>query len=169
MKGRTLNRDMALEIINRLSFFKRFTLPEKEKLVGYHQHFCIFDKGEVITHEGKVESTFFILISGQVSVTRDHGSVHLATLKPEDFFGEISFLTQSARTATVTADEESIAILVDNSLLITLSPEIREKIKDKIIEKLAERLDRMNKMVMGSTVKPRSVTGPVEIRVEETG
>lgn len=169
MKGRTLSRDMALEILNRLDFFRKFTVPEKEKLVAFHQHFCIFDKGEVIMREGKVESTFFILIAGKVKVTREDGTILLATLKPEDFFGEISFLTQSARTATVTAEEESIAILVDENLLVTLSSDIREKIKDKIIEKLAERLDRMNKLVMRSAVETRSMDDPTDFRCGQTG
>lgn len=147
MKGRTLGRDKALDIINRLKFFRKFTPTEKERLVQFHQHFCIFEKGEEIIREGSVQPTFFILLAGKVKVGRNGGSVHIVTLSPEEFFGEISFFTQSAATASVIAEEESIAILVDEAMLVTLNPETREKIKDKVIEKLAERLDRMNKLL----------------------
>lgn len=150
MKGRTLSRDKALEIINRLKFFNKFTVFEREKIVTFHQHFCVFEKGEEIIREGRVESTFFILVSGKVRVARNSGPVTIAMLEPGQFFGEISFLTNSARTASVIAEEDSIAILVDESMLDMLSAEVREKIKDKIIESLAERLDRMNRLLQGA-------------------
>lgn len=150
MRGQTLDQKTALSIIERLALFKRFSPAEKMRIAALHNHFCVFRKGEDIVREGSIEPFFFILLSGRVHVTKKGGSTHLATLEPEDFFGEISFVTSTPRTASVSAEEESIAMRVDESMMEKLDAETREKIKDKIIEKLAERLDRMNALFADS-------------------
>lgn len=58
--------------------------------------------GQVVIHEGQPAETFYILVSGNVEVTRQGKKA--ARLGPGDFFGEISMLTGGPATATVTAD-----------------------------------------------------------------
>ena len=63
-----------------------------------------FAPGERITEEGEAGRTFIVIESGEVTVTV-HGR-EVGKLGPGDAFGEMALIDKSARTATVTADNE---------------------------------------------------------------
>ncbi|MFZ5564125.1 MAG: cyclic nucleotide-binding domain-containing protein [Thermodesulfobacteriota bacterium] len=148
MQNNTIDKSFVISIMNRLDFFKNFSAEEKESLVHFYQHIVSFQAGEVIIHDGdRDDTTFFILLSGEAVVTKGRQCRPIARLSPGDFFGEISFLTKTPRTATVTAEMELIVIKVDETMIRELGPPVREKIKDNIIAKLVERLRRMNELV----------------------
>ena len=59
-------------------------------------------EGKVLAREGDLGSEFFVVVDGEVSVTKD--GRELRRLGPGDFFGEIALIWDSPRrTATVTA------------------------------------------------------------------
>jgi len=139
-----LDQKKILDIINRLDFFNNFSIAERQNIIVFHTHIFVYKKGEYIIKEGGDDSCFFILLSGDISVTKGTNSVNIANLEAGEFFGEISFLTNSFRTSNVVANNEVIVIKVDKDMLTNLNVNIREKIKDKIIEKLILRLNKMN-------------------------
>jgi len=141
-----LNR--MLNIIDRIPFFRNFSMQEKNRMVCLSSHFVLFQKGEYLIREGDRDSTFFILLSGTVSVVKGEHSYPIAKLSPGDFFGEISFITKTPRTAHVVADETVLVIKVNKEMLDSLGPSIRDKIKDNIIVRLAERINCLNKALM---------------------
>jgi len=57
--------------------------------------------GYSLLREGRFPHEFFIVLEGEVEVTKD--GERLATLGPGDFFGEIALLEEDRRTATVVA------------------------------------------------------------------
>jgi len=59
------------------------------------------NKGEVILTEGEESDHAFVILSGEVDVTKK-GRV-LATLKENSIFGEIAMVDQRPRTATCSA------------------------------------------------------------------
>jgi CRP/FNR family transcriptional regulator, cyclic AMP receptor protein len=63
-----------------------------------------FRAGESATQEGQSGVGFFVIESGQATV--DVGGRELRQLGPGDYFGEVALLTQSARSATITADTD---------------------------------------------------------------
>ena len=134
-----------LPIINRLGFFDSFTTNEKRQMVSDDAHFQVYASGETLIRQGSIERSLFIILTGTVNVTEASGETTLAVLKAGDIFGEMAFLTDTRRTATVTAGEPVIALKLDPQMFEKLSTDIREKFKDKIIEKLVARLNAANK------------------------
>jgi CRP/FNR family cyclic AMP-dependent transcriptional regulator len=57
--------------------------------------------GEPLTREGEAGDAFYLLVDGQVDVTR--GGSMVGRLGPGDFIGEISLIDGRPRTATATA------------------------------------------------------------------
>ena len=66
--------------------------------------------GAVLCHEGKLGREAFIILSGEVEVSR--GSEHLATLGAGSVVGEMALLGHSPRTATVTAAGDVEALVM---------------------------------------------------------
>ena len=79
-----------------------------------------------ITHEGRLEGYFFIIVEGKVRVER--GGRIINTLGPGDFFGEIALLDGGPRTASAIAETPCRLLTMKHSRfheLLDGSPEIR--------------------------------------------
>jgi len=103
-----------------------------------------YNKGDVIIKEGDHYTSLFLLIRGSAQVTRKGYNSPVAKLKAGSLFGEISFLTHRPRQSNVTANENLLAIKIDDGFLDKVDPEMRDKMKNYMIELLANRLDSMN-------------------------
>ena len=65
-----------------------------------------FPKGETVIKEGSGGATFYLIESGEATVTI--GGELRATLGPGDYFGEVALIDEGERIATVTAAEELV-------------------------------------------------------------
>lgn len=67
-----------------------------------------FMPGETIVREGDPADRFYIIESGQVEGTQagQEGDVHVLTMQPGEYFGEVGLLATRTRTATVRAVSE---------------------------------------------------------------
>jgi pyruvate,water dikinase len=65
-----------------------------------------FSKGETIIMEGSGGAAFFIIDSGEATVSSK--GVQLATLRAGDYFGEIALIDGGPRSATVTAETDLV-------------------------------------------------------------
>lgn len=65
-----------------------------------------YPSGAIICREGAFENSFFILLKGEVRVTKvinESQERHLKNLGPGDFFGEMAIINNAPRAATITA------------------------------------------------------------------
>jgi len=96
-----------------------------------------FDAGTAIATEGVDGLNFFIVASGEATVSVRGTTV--ATLGPGSSFGEVALVDRAARTATVTAATPMVAYALP---IWSFRPfvEQRPELAWKLLEILAERL-----------------------------
>jgi ATP-binding cassette subfamily B protein len=98
----------------------------------------VYRPGENVVIEGDASGSFYIVVRGTVEVLKR--AQRIAVLQDGDFFGEISLLTGSARTATVRATALTTCIALDKTAfdgLLSRSPHIRERIMQIADKRLA--------------------------------
>ena len=96
--------------------------------------------GTVLTHEGRNEGYFYIIVSGRVVIER--GGQTINTISDGDFLGEIALLDGGPRTATATTQTDSRLIAVTHQRfqhLLDASPRIRRA----VLEEGGQRLRRL--------------------------
>lgn len=101
MKKRKLYEDILskVEILSELDSWERSQVADALQTEE-------FKDGDVIIKQGDEGDNFYIILSGNVSVTQTNESGEsgeVAQLGEAQFFGEIALLTKEARKATVTA------------------------------------------------------------------
>jgi CRP-like cAMP-binding protein len=96
-----------------------------------------FDTGAAIATEGVDGLNFFIVASGEATVSVQGNDV--GTLGPGASFGEVALVDKSARSATVTATTPMVAYALP---IWSFRPfvESRPELAWKLLETLAERL-----------------------------
>ncbi len=143
-KNKTLSKENALAILDKVALFDDLSRTDKNLLAEFHWCFVTYNPGDFLTDEGSLDKRFFILLSGGANVLKGQQEQLLTQLKPGEIIGEISFLTNEPRTASVIANTSSSALVIDQDLLDKLPIEVRERLKDQIILRMAQRLNRMN-------------------------
>jgi small-conductance mechanosensitive channel/CRP-like cAMP-binding protein len=100
--------DTVLELLRAVDLFTLISEEELEqlrtKLVARR-----FGKNERIIEEGEEGHTFYLVVSGEVSVRTGKGQ-EVTRLKRGSYFGEMSLLTGEPRAATVVALEDSVLL-----------------------------------------------------------
>ena len=89
-----------VELVRRVPLFARLDDRELKTLAGSFTERA-FQAGQNLTTEGQGAAGFFVIESGEASVTVD-GETR-GTLGPGDYYGEIALLDGGPRTATITA------------------------------------------------------------------
>ncbi|HTJ58412.1 MAG TPA: cyclic nucleotide-binding domain-containing protein, partial [Devosiaceae bacterium] len=98
----------ATEFIHKLPLFASLTPVEAEQLYSSSRRF-IAKPGELIIEEGKPGDTLYIILSGELEITKREGGqeVVLASRQTGEFFGEMSLLESRPRSASARARHES--------------------------------------------------------------
>jgi len=88
-------------------------------LGGFHLPRRTFSAGSLLVKEGDVEDTAYMLVSGHCRVYRRINGVEttLRQIGPGDILGELSLLLDTPRTASVEAEEECTALVIDRNTI----------------------------------------------------
>lgn len=136
--SKELNSKSLRDLLRRISYFERCTEVELFALIarGYRKH---FDIGQVICQENDPSEEFYIILEGAVEIFSEKSNIPIATLGEGDFFGEISLLTGTPRTATVRALAPNTVLFVVERLQLQKLLSEHKELGEQIALKLSER------------------------------
>jgi CRP/FNR family cyclic AMP-dependent transcriptional regulator len=132
-----LRRNEKVELIKKVPLFAGCSKHELEQIAQIADEIDLAE-GKEMTREGSRGREFFVLLEGDADVTKGGNSIN--KLGAGDFFGEIALVSDSPRTATVTATSPVRALVItDRSFrrLLDEQPEIQRKVLIALAERLA--------------------------------
>jgi CRP-like cAMP-binding protein len=91
------------DLLERVPIFQGLDNRELERIASSMKQ-RTFRAGDTVTAEGTGGVGFFVIESGEAKVTI--GGKDRRKLGPGDYFGEVALLTDSPRTATITAETD---------------------------------------------------------------
>lgn len=97
--------------------FRDFSRAELVAVIRGLRHLT-YEPGDIIVSEGEPGFSLFILTAGQVKAFKrrpDGHNDHMRDLKEGDFFGEVSVVRGTPRTATITAASRCELLLLDRA------------------------------------------------------
>ena len=103
-----------------------------------HQH---YSDGDVIINEGETGNNAYVIIKGQVRITQkvNEKVVTVGTLKEREVFGEMGLISETVRSANISAVGDVTVGVIEREFFDTAMSEISEGMKP-IILTLVERL-----------------------------
>jgi len=128
--------DPKLQLLQGVPLFAGLAREELEAIGAITEEREV-DAGTALTHEGRHEGYFFVIVSGTVRIERGGQTVN--TLRDGDFLGEISLLDGGPRTATAVAETPCRLLVMTyqrfNQLLDT-EPEVRNAVMVEVGQRL---------------------------------
>lgn len=93
----------SVELLQRIPLFAELEPRELERLSGSFKERS-FPAGETVATEGEAGAGFFVIESGEASVSV-HGEDR-GRLGPGDYFGDVALIDEGDRTASITAQSD---------------------------------------------------------------
>ena len=152
-----------LSIMETILFLKRIPIfsnihGEGLKRIADIAQEKVFEAGRMIFHENEMGDVLYIIKTGAVQIYKMLGSGQektLAMLHEQAFFGEMSLLDDSPRSASARAAEDSTLLAVDKESFKEVVNEYPE-IAFEIFKVFSQRLREANKEIQSLSEKPRA-------------
>ena len=132
-----LRSDAKMKLLKKVPLFAGCSKNELRQLARIADEIDLRE-GTVLTREGRSGREFFVLIAGDARVSKKGKKI--ADLGSGDWFGEIALLTDSPRTATVTAASAvDVLVITDRSFrrVVETMPSIALKVLASIGDRIA--------------------------------
>jgi CRP/FNR family transcriptional regulator, cyclic AMP receptor protein len=132
-----LRHNEKVDLIKQAPLFWNCSKRELEQIARIADEIDLRE-GKEMTRQGERGREFFVLLEGDADVIKDGRSIN--RLGSGDFFGEIALVSNSPRTATVTATSPVRALVItDRSFrrLLAEQPEIQNKVLSALAARLA--------------------------------
>lgn len=136
----SLNEEV--ELLRKIPLFQRIE-PSKLKLLAFTSERLNYKSGDVLFAQGDVGDSAHIIVAGEVEilVNTPGGPIRVATMKKNDFVGEIAILCDVPRTATVKALTDLTTLRITKELFFRLTTEFPQMAVE-IMRVLGQRLER---------------------------
>ena len=131
-----------LEKMKALTFFSQFSkneLKEVAKVAVWRNYM----NGETIFNEGETERSFYVLADGSIAVTIN--GTRIRDLDAGECFGEMEYLSDTGRTATVVTNRESTILKIEGDYKEWASLPSQVRLNRAFQEVLIERLQTTSK------------------------
>lgn len=121
-----------------------------------------YKDGEVIFRQGDYGLDMYVVKSGRVRIYREGEGrpVVLATLDPEEFFGEMAILGTHRRSANAKAVMESDLIVISRDSFLNL---IKDPVVMHVLERLSSRIkevdDRLEELAVEDQIRKEHISG----------
>jgi CRP/FNR family transcriptional regulator, cyclic AMP receptor protein len=135
---RLFTQNLKVETLRRAPLFSDLSKRELTDLARTSEDMEV-EAGKVLCREGEVGREFFVIIDGDVEITRRGKPVKRR--EGDEFFGEIALLEDIPRTATVTARTPVRFFVLtarDFRQLVKRSPSVESKVLRSVARRLAE-------------------------------
>jgi CRP/FNR family cyclic AMP-dependent transcriptional regulator len=133
-----LRRDAKIDLLKRVPLFAECSKAELQQIATVTDEVDL-RTGSVLMREGRSAHEFVVLVDGTVRVTQDGKT--LADLGAGDWVGEVALLTNSPRTATVTATSPVHALVITDRAFRQAMQKM-PSISIKVLTCVADRLAR---------------------------
>src|SRR2546427_6428256 len=113
----------TLAFLREVRLFKDIAEPEL-MILGQSLQERSLKRGQVICREGDPGEEMFVVRRGSIVISKlVTGRVEqvLARIGPGDFFGEMSLFDRSPRSATISADNDAVLLVLDRAALAKLT------------------------------------------------
>jgi len=124
-------------------------MGEEEKS-GYEKQ---LNTGEILFKDGDPGDEMYLIKSGKIRISKPSGEIEktLAVLKEGDFFGEMSVIDGSPRSATATAIEPSDLVIFDREIFMN---QVRENpLIEYVLHTLIRRLRETDEQIKYLLIK----------------
>jgi len=132
-----LRSNAKLDLIKSVPLFEHCSKKDLQQIAQTADEIDL-RAGKVLIEEGERGREFFVIVSGEVEVTRQGRKI--ASLGPGSFVGEMALLSKAPRTATVTAVTALDVLVITDRAFLELLNTIPE-LWLKVARALAERVD----------------------------
>ena len=134
-----------VDLLKKIPLFSNIEVS-KLKLLAFTSERVKFAAGETLFNQDDMGDAAYIIMAGEADVVidTDGGPVTVATLKKNDFVGEIAILCDVPRTATVRAKTDLITLMITKDLFFRLITEFPQMAVE-IMRELAQRLEKTTK------------------------
>ena len=130
------SHDAKADALGRAPLFAELGRGELHELAKVTEDLEV-EEGKVLCREGETAREFFVIVDGEVEVTK--GGELVRKLGPGDFFGEIALIEHLPRTATVIARSPlRFFVLTSQSFLALLDREAG--VERQVLRALARRV-----------------------------
>jgi len=139
------NDDM-IERLKLISMFQPLSEEVLAELLPFIQQYT-FTKNHIILNQGHASSAFYIIEHGSVTVYLEKpNEIHLATLQPNAFFGEMSCLTGDLVSASVRAESDVTLLALSREGMIHLMSN-SNTFRMYMVEAMIKRIQKSNERV----------------------
>jgi CRP-like cAMP-binding protein len=135
---RLFNQDTKVQALKRAPLFEGLSRTELVQLARVSEDLEV-PAGTVLCKEGEAGREFFVIIDGEVEITRKGKRV--ATRGSGDFFGEIALLEDTPRMATVAAKTPLRFFVLtrrDFRHLVDVNPRVERKVLRALARRVLE-------------------------------